>query len=108
MDFFFSLSFILTDMHLVFTTAQHLLKFVHLTDPNQMEVPGDTPEVDERCRAVERGAKIVTIIPSTYAVILQMPRGNFETIYPRVLVLAGIRKSLQNLRYKIAFLACSI
>jgi IkappaB kinase complex, IKAP component len=56
-----------------------------------MEVPGDTPETDERCRSIERGGRLVTVMPSSFAVILQMPRGNLETIYPRALVLAGIR-----------------
>jgi elongator complex protein 1 len=35
-----------------------------------------------------------------------MPRGNLETIYPRALVLAGIRRSIEVKRYKKAFLAC--
>lgn len=99
-------SYILTDAHLILTTAQHLLKFVHLTDPTEMEVPGDTPEVDERCRSIERGARIVTVIPSTYAVTLQMPRGNLETIYPRVLVVSGIRHHISQGNYLAAFLAC--
>ena len=99
-------SYILTDAHLIFTTTQHLLKFVHLTEPSNMQVPGDTPEVDERCRSIERGAKIVTVIPSIYAVILQMPRGNLETIYPRLLVLSGIRHHLKQANYIAAFLAC--
>lgn len=99
-------SYILTDAHLIFTTAQHLLKFVHLTDPTQMQVPSDTPEVDERCRSIERGARIVTVIPSIYAVVLQMPRGNLETIYPRVLVVSGIRQHIRQGDYLAAFLAC--
>ncbi|KIV88894.1 hypothetical protein PV10_08525 [Exophiala mesophila] len=99
-------SYILTSQHLVFTTAQHFLKFAHLTDSPDLHIPGDTPEVDERCRSIERGAKIVTVIPSTYAVILQMPRGNLETIYPRILVLTGIRRHVQAGEYLAAFLAC--
>lgn len=35
-----------------------------------------------------------------------MPRGNLETIYPRALVLAGVRRSIENMDYKAAFLAC--
>ena len=35
-----------------------------------------------------------------------MPRGNLETIYPRALVLPGIRKSVEERKYKKAFLAC--
>jgi elongator complex protein 1 len=35
-----------------------------------------------------------------------MPRGNLETIYPRALVLAGIRKGINAKKYKKAFMAC--
>ena len=45
-------------------------------------------------------------MPTTSALILQMPRGNLETIYPRALVLAGIRRNINNKEYKKAFLAC--
>jgi elongator complex protein 1 len=48
----------------------------------------------------------VTVITSTFAVILQMPRGNLETIYPRALVLAGIRRNIRKGEYRAAFLAC--
>jgi elongator complex protein 1 len=100
-------SYMLTSAHLIFTTTSHLLKFVHLTDDaSTMQVPPDTPEVDERCRNIERGGKIVTAIPSIYAVILQMPRGNLETIYPRLLVLSGIRRHLRQQDHRAAFLAC--
>lgn len=99
-------SFLTTPSHLIFTTSPNLLKFVHMTDPKSMIVPGDAPESDERCRSIERGAKLVTVIPSIFAIVLQMPRGNLETIYPRALVLAGIRDSIQAKKYKKAFLAC--
>jgi elongator complex protein 1 len=45
-------------------------------------------------------------MPSAYALVLQMPRGNLETIYPRALVLAGIRRSINAKNYKKAFFAC--
>lgn len=116
-------SFLLTPAHLVFTTTQHLLKFVHLTAVSgrryltstsghllsytlELEVPPDTPEVDERCRSIERGARLVTVIPSISALVLQMPRGNIETIYPRALVVAAIRRDIDEKRYRKAFLAC--
>lgn len=35
-----------------------------------------------------------------------MPRGNLETIYPRALVLAGIRRSIEGEDYYNAFMAC--
>ncbi|KAL8633008.1 hypothetical protein Q9189_001262 [Teloschistes chrysophthalmus] len=100
-------SYLLTPLHLIFTTSQHLLKFVHIVeDPEDLEVPPDTPESDERCRSIERGAKLVTAMPSVFAVVLQMPRGNLETIYPRALVLEGIRGSIDRRNYRKAFLAC--
>ncbi|KAJ6135871.1 hypothetical protein N7512_001031 [Penicillium capsulatum] len=99
-------SFMLTPAHLLFTTSQHLLKFVHLNRVEDMEVPDDTPETDERCRSIERGSKLVSVIPSIFAVVLQAPRGNIETIYPRALVLAGIRTFIDQKKYRSAFLAC--
>lgn len=98
-------SFLITPAHLIFTTTQHLLKFVHLHH-GDLEVPQDEPEKDERCRSIERGAKLVAVMPTTYSLVLQMPRGNLETIYPRALVLAGIRKSITAKDYKTAFFAC--
>lgn len=80
---------------------------VRLTDfIAEMEAPGDTPETDERCRSIERGGRLVGVMPSTFAVTLQMPRGNIETIYPRALVLAGIRTFIDRKNYRSAFLAC--
>ncbi|OJD18861.1 hypothetical protein AJ78_01116 [Emergomyces pasteurianus Ep9510] len=99
-------SFIITGAHLIFTTTQHLLKFVHITNVNDLDIPGDIPETDERCRSIERGARLISVMPSIFAVTLQMPRGNTETIYPRALVLAGIRKYIDNKKYRAAYLAC--
>ncbi|KAI9887623.1 MAG: hypothetical protein M1823_000607 [Watsoniomyces obsoletus] len=99
-------SFAVTSAHLIFTTAQHLLKLVHLADVDDLVVPQDQPELDERCRNIERGAKIVTVMPTSYAVVLQMPRGNLETIYPRALVVAGIRDAIDQKDYEMAFRAC--
>ncbi|KAF1810268.1 IKI3 family protein [Eremomyces bilateralis CBS 781.70] len=101
-------SFTITESHLIFTTTLHLLKFVHLTTLQDLTVPGDEPEADERCRSIERGARIVTVIPSACSVVLQMPRGNLETIYPRALVVAGIRSSLDRKNYGDAFRSCRV
>lgn len=100
-------SFTLAPSHLIYTTSQHLLKFIHLHD-GELEVPADEPEKDERCRNIERGAKLVTVMPSAYSLVLQMPRGNLETIYPRALVLAGIRASINEKDYKKAFKICRV
>ncbi|KAL4906464.1 hypothetical protein BDW74DRAFT_132824 [Aspergillus multicolor] len=99
-------SFLATSSHVIFTTSLHLLKFVHLRRAEDMEVPPDTPETDERCRSIERGSCLVTVMPSTFSVILQAPRGNIETIYPRALVLAGIRSFIDRKDYRSAFLTC--
>lgn len=118
-------SFVVTCDHLIFTTSNHLLKFVHLGKPEgvsqitnhmavigfmltltDIDLPADDPENDERCRSIERGAKLVTAMPTTMSVVLQMPRGNLETIYPRAMVLAGIRSLIDEKEYGKAFAHC--
>ena len=47
-------------------------------------------------RRVERGSRIVTAVPSTMNVVLQMPRGNLETINPRPLALEVIRLNISR------------
>jgi elongator complex protein 1 len=118
-------SFSVTNAHLIFTTSQHVIKFVHLTSGvhgiphivmsdgfsiadcgTDLEVPSDDAAGDERCRNIERGSRLVCVMPSIFSLVLQMPRGNLETIYPRALVLAGVRRSIEARDYKKAFLAC--
>ncbi|WDK09737.1 IKI3 family protein [Colletotrichum graminicola] len=99
-------SFVVTPAHVIFTTNNHFLKFVHLVDPEEMEVPGDDPEIDERCRSIERGARLVTAMPTNMNLVLQMPRGNLETIYPRAMVVAGIRQLVDEKNYGRAFTFC--
>ena len=77
-----------------------------LTFDPEMQPPPDEPERDERCRSIERGARLITAMPSRMSVVLQMPRGNLETIYPRAMVIAGIRKLLDERDYGKAFLVC--
>lgn len=71
-----------------------------------LDVPADDPEKDERCRSIERGARLVTAIPTKMSLVLQMPRGNLETIYPRAMVLAGIRSLVEQKDYASAFATC--
>ncbi|CAN8103768.1 unnamed protein product [Discula destructiva] len=116
-------SFLVTCDHLIFTTSNHFLKFVHLSRPEgkshpdyspnlptltmpDLDLAPDDPEQDERCRSIERGARLVTAMPTTMSVVLQMPRGNLETIYPRAMVLAGIRHLINQKAYGKAFLHC--
>ncbi|KAM0325355.1 hypothetical protein ACHAQA_007340 [Verticillium albo-atrum] len=99
-------SFVVTDAHIIFTTNNHFVKFVHLLDPEEMEVPGDDPQEDERCRSIERGARLITAMPTNMSIVLQMPRGNLETIFPRAMVVAGIRKLVDEKNYARAFSYC--
>ena len=71
-----------------------------------LELPPDDPERDERCRSIERGARLVTAMPTNASVVLQMPRGNLETIFPRAMVVAGIRSQIEQKNYKKAFSNC--
>ncbi|KAK3985573.1 putative Elongator complex protein 1 [Cladorrhinum sp. PSN332] len=99
-------SFIVTEHHLIFTTTNHLVKFIHLAADEDLDVPQDDPENDERCRSIERGGKLVTAMPTKMGLVLQMPRGNLETIYPRAMVLAGIRHFVEQKDYGSAFATC--
>jgi elongator complex protein 1 len=40
------------------------------------------------------------------SLVLQMPRGNLETIYPRAMVLAGVRRLVEEKAYGSAFATC--
>lgn len=92
--------------------SRYLSKYVNclfrpLTQSIDLEVPSDEASGnDERCRNIERGSRLVSVMPSAFSLVLQMPRGNLETIYPRALVLAGVRRSIEARNYKKAFLAC--
>ena len=55
-------------------------------------------------RTIERGGVLVTC--SGIKVILQMPRGNLETIMPRLIVFDELKKNILNKKYQTAFLLC--
>lgn len=57
-------------------------------------------------RKIEQGARIITAIGTETGLVLQMPRGNLETISPRPLVLAKITHALAKLEYDVAFMLC--
>lgn len=48
----------------------------------------------------------MTAMPTNMSLVLQMPRGNLETIYPRAMVVAGIRHLIEQLDYAQAFSYC--
>ncbi len=113
-------SILMTESHLILTTAQHFLKFIHLnTSPELIQVSSDNNNQnsndnekiiteDERCRSIERGSILISAIPSKTSIILQAPRGNLETISPRIMVVNQIRRNIDNLKYDKAFEICRI
>ncbi|AYO44803.1 Elongator complex protein 1 [Malassezia restricta CBS 7877] len=86
-------SFTCTDHLLIWTTHAHEAMFVPLTCLTT------TPQVSQLSRRVERGSRIVTAVPSAMSLVLQMPRGNLETTYPRPMVLDVIRDRLDRLAF---------
>ena len=57
---------------------------------------GKTHVFDESVRRVERGSRAVCVVRDDTRVVLQMPRGNLETIHPRALVLSAVRAELDK------------
>eukprot|EP01119_Soliformovum_irregulare_P015429 TRINITY_DN4341_c0_g2_i2.p1 TRINITY_DN4341_c0_g2~~TRINITY_DN4341_c0_g2_i2.p1 ORF type:complete len:1326 (-),score=235.46 TRINITY_DN4341_c0_g2_i2:438-3836(-) len=55
-------------------------------------------------RSVENGAKIVCSPPHRSSMVLQMPRGNLEAIYPIYLVLEAAQRLCAQAKYSTAFL----
>jgi elongator complex protein 1 len=90
-------SFTLTPEFLIYTTSAQNSYYASLPILKRM-AEGDedvTPaEKDWETRRIERGALAVTACPSSMSLVLQMPRGNLETVYPRALVLAVVRRDV--------------
>lgn len=107
-------SFTFTPDFLIYTTFSHEAKFITLASleriaANPVEVyytetmkkmNGGAAEKGQDSsvikRSIERGSRIVTVVPSATTLVLQMPRGNIETIYPRPLVLQIVRHDLDT------------
>lgn len=54
-------------------------------------------------RRIERGSRIVSLVKDKSQIIFQLPRGNLETISPRILSLKIIRRHLKAVEYHKAF-----
>lgn len=54
-------------------------------------------------RAIEAGARVVAVPAHGVSVVLQLPRGNLETISPRLLVLIGVATALGARDYATAW-----
>ncbi|TFY59586.1 hypothetical protein EVJ58_g5682 [Rhodofomes roseus] len=104
-------SFTVASGFLIYTTSAHVAQFAPLdtivdlcsSSPAGSELP-ELPTWESR--RVERGSRIVTAVPSTMSLVLQMPRGNLETINPRPLVMAVVRQHTNSGEYGKAFAAC--
>ncbi|KAI9287321.1 IKI3 family-domain-containing protein [Umbelopsis sp. AD052] len=101
-------SFFLRHNFLVYTTTNHVVRFLPLDTPfsDTQEVEKIATAYDETTRRVERGARIVVAIQDAPKLVLQMPRGNLETVCPRAFVLSNIRDAIKKIDYRSAFLAC--
>lgn len=93
-------SFATTHELLIWTTQAHEARFVPLV------ALGDPAAATDLGRRVERGSRIVTAVPSAMSLVLQMPRGNLETVYPRAMVLDVIRSRLREKQYGDALRLC--
>ncbi|XP_068089818.1 elongator complex protein 1 [Hyperolius riggenbachi] len=100
-------SFAIYDDFLLLTNHSHTCRCMSLKETSlkalETLLSSTSNPNDETLRKVERGSRIVTVVPQDTKVILQMPRGNLETIHHRALVLAQIRKWLDGLQFKDAF-----
>ena len=92
-------SFVVTDGFCVFATATHEAVFAPLSSLAFLAMncaEGEAKNVISgwEKRRIERGSRIITAVPSTMSLVLQMPRGNMETINPRPLVMEVIKQDL--------------
>ncbi|XP_076005236.1 elongator complex protein 1 [Genypterus blacodes] len=100
-------SFAVCNDFLLVTTHSHTCRCLQLSTLSvkalKAALASDGGQNDETLRRVERGSRIVTVVPQDTRVILQMPRGNLETVHHRALVLAQIRNWLESLCFREAF-----
>ncbi|XP_054667124.1 elongator complex protein 1 isoform X2 [Grus americana] len=100
-------SFATYDEFLLVTTNSHTCQCFCLKNTSvkalQTGLSSAAAPNSETLRKVERGSRIVTVVPQNTKVVLQMPRGNLETVHHRALVLAQIRKWLDRLMFREAF-----
>lgn len=93
-------SFTVASGFLIFTTTSHESLYASLPALCDLLLSSEEAEIVDTARwerrRVERGSRIVTAVPSSMGLVLQMPRGNLETINPRPLVLDLVRKDIDR------------
>ena len=95
-------SFHLHNDHLLFTITSHSLLIVPLNLQillSLKETKNENNGTRIGTRKIERGSRIVTAVACDTKVILQMPRGNIETISPRPLVIHTLKRLLNQKNY---------
>ena len=113
-------SFAVASRFVVFTTTSHDVQFAPVdsvvaalrsghvngilqSDSGENAAGGLASQGWEK-RRVERGSRIVTAVPSTMSLVLQMPRGNLETINPRPMVMEVVNNDLDACVFTTMFL----
>ncbi|KAI0076404.1 IkappaB kinase complex IKAP component [Panus rudis PR-1116 ss-1] len=99
-------SFFVASGFLIYTTTAHTSQYAPLVELHPLLEALESPVPEWESRRVERGSRIVTVVPSTMSLVLQMPRGNLETIHPRPLVMRIVRQDFDRREYAKAFSAC--
>jgi len=89
-------SFTLTPEFLIYTTTAQNSHYAPMSVLRRLALGEDVSSAEQEweTRRIERGALAVAACPSSMSLVLQMPRGNLETVYPRPLVLAVIRRDV--------------
>ncbi|GFT28989.1 elongator complex protein 1 [Nephila pilipes] len=91
-------SYYIQEEFLLATTVDHVLKcFPKKSDLQDAIMKNNPLPSDVQSQRIEKGARIIIAPYNRTFVILQMPRGNLETIHPRALVLSTICKYLDDL-----------
>ncbi|XP_064474932.1 putative elongator complex protein 1 [Ornithodoros turicata] len=97
-------SFLVHGKFLLLTTHTHTLRCLLLDfDIAQVLEGRNLHAAEDAPRQLERGSLLVTSVVADGRVVLQMPRGNLETIYPRPLMLDAICEYLDSFQYGKAF-----
>lgn len=85
---------------MIYTTSTHEAFFAPLEDiySKVKRASEDAEQIQPQWerRRVERGSRIVTAVPSSMSLVLQMPRGNLETINPRPMVLVVVKQDIKR------------
>lgn len=79
--------------YLIYTTIGEL-KFLDVAKSN--------PQIVES-RKVERGSKIISLVKDKAQIVFQLPRGNLESVSPRILSVKIIKRLLSSSAYALAF-----